>query len=402
MTVTNLNLRARIDVRESAIDTSTSVIPIEIRYIDSGGSAVSQATETVAGIAEIATQAEIDARTSDTCIVTPLKLARRANDAVQTIAQSTSALTLDMINGWHADISLSANVTSFSAVNVPSGSVARITLHVLPSGSYGITNWPGTVYWHNGAAPSFSDGVRTRITLDTTDGGATWWGQYVDVAQPGAELTLTDTDSSSTDQQVYTFSADIGADSGTDTIYLVLTGLTLGGGAQSISSVTVDGVAAASQVQSYADGGTSTGLAAIFTISRNSLPTPANTIVEVIATVSITSRRLALYTCVSPNASGTVYDSATAAGTADGNPETYDLDLNAPANGLVIGTAMSANPSVGFTWTGLTEQSQDIIENNAYVIAFDGSVPAATPRTVSCYVSARWAPALVTASFELS
>lgn len=67
-------VHANISFRQTVVD-SDGVIDITSLTFVSFGSAAPSATESIEGLAEIATQAEVDAGTDDTKFITPLKLA---------------------------------------------------------------------------------------------------------------------------------------------------------------------------------------------------------------------------------------------------------------------------------------------------------------------------------------
>ncbi len=91
---------------------------------------------------------------------------------------STSAATINLVNGNVQQITLNANCTI--TLTSPGSGVYRSLLLLVfqdATGSRTIT-WPGSVKWGTAGAPTLStgNGKMDKILLDTVDGGTTWYG----------------------------------------------------------------------------------------------------------------------------------------------------------------------------------------------------------------------------------
>lgn len=109
----------------------------EINAKPTGTSAV-QATETVAGIAEIGTQAEHTTGTSDTVFTTPLKLAQKLTAWAQPLSANLTSLAGVASTTWGrarlADADAAATKTALGLAAVAtSGSASDITTGTLPT-----------------------------------------------------------------------------------------------------------------------------------------------------------------------------------------------------------------------------------------------------------------------------
>lgn len=83
------------------------------------------ATETVEGIAEIATQAETDAATDDTRFITPLKLGKGQPNGVPSLAGDGKIPSSQLPDGGSLIASTQWNKTLPSPVTLPNGSIAN-------------------------------------------------------------------------------------------------------------------------------------------------------------------------------------------------------------------------------------------------------------------------------------
>ncbi len=166
------------------------------------GQAAPDASETVKGIAEIATQAETNSSTDDERMVTPLKLATWIAARLQALINMTDAVlqrpeikdyaetvnaigntgttcTIDLESGNAITATLNGNCT-FSFSNPPAiGRMGSLTLYLLNDGSGGrTTTWPSSVKWSGGSQPirDAAANARNIYTFITFDGGANWFG----------------------------------------------------------------------------------------------------------------------------------------------------------------------------------------------------------------------------------
>jgi hypothetical protein len=74
-------------------------------------------------------------------------------------------------------LSLGHTITTFNVSNAPaSGQLGKLTLDITSSGSFVISDWPGTVIWPGGVAPTITDTGVDTIILTTVDGGTNWRG----------------------------------------------------------------------------------------------------------------------------------------------------------------------------------------------------------------------------------
>jgi len=147
------------------------------------------ATETVKGIAELATQAETNTGTDDLRIVTPLKLRNtvlknKMQDTSETRtspSSSSGTLTLDIENGNVFDVTLTEAVTTLTISNPPAtGSFGSFIFEFTQDGTGGwAITFPASVEWAgNGTAPTLTTtaGVKSAIQFYTLDAGTTWVG----------------------------------------------------------------------------------------------------------------------------------------------------------------------------------------------------------------------------------
>ncbi len=97
----------------------------------------------------------------------------------QAVTASSSSLTIDMNKGWCVDLTLSANITTLDVSHWPAnGTVGKLTLEISSTGTYNITDWPGTTRWAGGTAPTITSGSgkRDTIVLTSIDGGTNFRG----------------------------------------------------------------------------------------------------------------------------------------------------------------------------------------------------------------------------------
>ncbi len=93
----------------------------------------------------------------------------------QPVTANTSSLTIDMSLGWIVNLSLAANVTSFSVTNWPAaGTAGRLDLRIANTGAFNITGFPGTSIASGGNKPSVTSGAgkKDRWVFLGDDGGS--------------------------------------------------------------------------------------------------------------------------------------------------------------------------------------------------------------------------------------
>lgn len=103
--------------------------------------------------------------------------------AVQDIAKmligtlaTSGTVTLDLTTNRYFTITPAGTVT-FAFSNVPAGSTEATGIIIRLSNSGGYTlNWPASVKWPGGTAPSFATAGTHLAMLVTDDGGTTWRG----------------------------------------------------------------------------------------------------------------------------------------------------------------------------------------------------------------------------------
>ncbi len=213
-------------------------------------------------------------------------------------------------------------------------------------------------------------------------------------------VSRTDSDSSTANQTAYTFTTSIGANGGTDILYVAPAGRSVAD-ATGISSVTMDGVAASSIVQrSATEGGGVTCVIGLFALARSSLPDPSQTDMDVVVTFNAAMIRAAMDTFVGIGSQATAHATANdGQDTCTSGSATLDLDLNVPDQGIVISAATTAEPDATWSWVGLTEQSDYAFENNRYGSAMLSNGSAETARDISATTTQECCPVAVAASF---
>lgn len=213
-----------------------------------------------------------------------------------------------------------------------------------------------------------------------------------------ATIAKTQGASNTTLSATHTYNAQaVGANGGSDIIYLAIGFRTTGGA--SITGITVDGEAASSiRSERVDEGGGILSGAAIFTIARNSLPDPDQTDVDVVVSYSANALRSALTTFVSPDAVGTATATSTASGAA-----ALDLSLNTDASGVALAVVYAGDEATNYTWVGLTEVDDDSLAGpNRFSTAAAGSLAGSTPLTVTATPTTGVTAIGVAASFAVA
>lgn len=89
---------------------------------------------------------------------------------------TSGTVTLDLTTNRYFTITPAGTLT-FAFSNVPAGSVEATGIVIRISNAGGQTiNWPASVKWPGGTAPSFSTAGTHLAMLITDDGGTTWRG----------------------------------------------------------------------------------------------------------------------------------------------------------------------------------------------------------------------------------
>lgn len=97
---------------------------------------------------------------------------------VASASSSAGALTLDMANGNHFQVTLTENVTSITISNWPAGARKEpLTVEFTQDGTGGwtVAGWPAAVKWPGGTAPTISAGIGAVDVLEgfSLDAGTT-------------------------------------------------------------------------------------------------------------------------------------------------------------------------------------------------------------------------------------
>jgi hypothetical protein len=146
--------------------TDTTISRVSAGRIAVEGSNVQMASDI--GVALQAYSAKLDASI--------LALTKQAATA------SSATLNIDMNSGWDVALTLSANVTTLTVSNWPAtGTAGRLTLEIASTGSYNISDWPGTTIWSGGIAPTITsgNGKKDTVILTSNDGGSNFRGYIV-------------------------------------------------------------------------------------------------------------------------------------------------------------------------------------------------------------------------------
>lgn len=101
------------------------------------------------------------------------------NETYTTDSSSAGAITIDCQTGNVFSITLTENITSTTFSNPPaSGTAYGMTIKVVQDATDRTIQWPASVDWPSGTAPSISSGSGAVdvFTFWTHDGGTTWYG----------------------------------------------------------------------------------------------------------------------------------------------------------------------------------------------------------------------------------
>ena len=151
------------------------------------GKILKTATETVKGVVELATSAEVLAGVDTERAVTPagLKAGLEAfypSDALNApyeVVEEHGTISVDTTiaasDGNIHTFTVGGNITLTLNPNCLTGFCRTLTLMVTNGGAY-VINWPASVKWDGGFAPTFTASGVDIVTLITVDAGTTWYG----------------------------------------------------------------------------------------------------------------------------------------------------------------------------------------------------------------------------------
>jgi len=89
---------------------------------------------------------------------------------------------IDLTSGNVVTATVSTSTQTFTFSNPPaSGSAGSFTL-ILTNGGSQTVNWPASVDWAGGTAPTLTTSGVDILTFLTTDGGTTWYGFVAGIA----------------------------------------------------------------------------------------------------------------------------------------------------------------------------------------------------------------------------
>ena len=118
---------------------------------------------------------------SDSQLIRPIVKDYAVENASPSISSGT--LTLDYSTGPDFDVTLDANVTTFSVSNWPaSGDLGKVSVQLKQDATGSRTfAWPAGYKWAGGTAPTISSGANDvdEYVLWTRDGGTTVYGVQI-------------------------------------------------------------------------------------------------------------------------------------------------------------------------------------------------------------------------------
>lgn len=84
-------------------------------------------------------------------------------------------MDLDVANFFYGTVT---GTTTFAFSNVPSSIAVFVILEITNGGSQTV-NWPASVAWPGGSAPTLTTSGVDVISLYTRDGGTTWRAAFI-------------------------------------------------------------------------------------------------------------------------------------------------------------------------------------------------------------------------------
>lgn len=111
--------------------------------------------------------------------IADLATIKNYKEVYTTATISSNILTLNLNNGNIFSVLLNSNILTITISNIPSSTHSvSITIIFTADGTARAVNWPNTVIWPSGNAPSITStaGKIDVFSLISTDGGSTWMG----------------------------------------------------------------------------------------------------------------------------------------------------------------------------------------------------------------------------------
>lgn len=111
--------------------------------------------------------------------ISDLATFKNYKEVYSTVTISSNTLTLNLNNGNIFNVLLNANILTITISNIPSSTHSvSFTIIFTADGTARAVNWPNTVIWPSGNAPSITStaGKIDVFSFTSTDGGTTWIG----------------------------------------------------------------------------------------------------------------------------------------------------------------------------------------------------------------------------------
>jgi hypothetical protein len=111
--------------------------------------------------------------------ISDLATFKNYKEVYSTIGISSNILTLNLNNGNIFNVLLNANILTITISNIPSSTHnISFTIIFTADGTARAVNWPNTVIWPSGNAPSITStaGKIDVFSFTSNDGGSTWIG----------------------------------------------------------------------------------------------------------------------------------------------------------------------------------------------------------------------------------
>lgn len=172
------NAGSRITIKKTDSSTNTCILDGNAtETIDGSLTATIYGQYEVLTVESDGTNWQRVVRNVDLNLTRPTLTNFRETKATGTI--STNTLAVDLANGNHFAVALSANISTFTIANVPAtGNAATVTFIFTADGSVRTIVWPTGTVWSDGTAPTMTgtNAKRDIVTLYTVDGGTVWFG----------------------------------------------------------------------------------------------------------------------------------------------------------------------------------------------------------------------------------
>lgn len=111
--------------------------------------------------------------------ISDLAILKNYKEVYSTTTISSNILTLNLNNGNIFNVLLNANILTITISNIPSSThTISFTVIFTADGTARAVNWPNTVIWPSGNAPSITStaGKIDVFSFSSTDGGTNWMG----------------------------------------------------------------------------------------------------------------------------------------------------------------------------------------------------------------------------------